>query len=213
MTQRAGISACNWVCWLIGVGAGVLGYWVAMGAVPVLPALLVGLAVGAFVGLVLSDLICGNATDGAEAVAATGAEVEAEAAEKTAARRIETAKAVAVVEQQVAMAEAETPDDGAGEPEYGTQPEMLDSPKGGDADDLKKIKGVGPKLETLLNHLGVYHFAQIAGWNASEVAWVDDNLKGFKGRVSRDNWVDQAKILAEHEETEFSARVGKGEVY
>ncbi len=98
-------------------------------------------------------------------------------------------------------------------PEAGTRPEALDGPRDGKADDLKKIKGVGPKLETLCNEMGFYHFDQIANWTEAEVAWVDDNLKGFKGRVSRDAWVEQAKLLAEGKETEFSTRVKKGEVY
>lgn len=95
----------------------------------------------------------------------------------------------------------------------GTRPEALSAPKGGKADDLKQIKGVGPKLEILCNELGFYHFDQIAGWGADEVTWVDQNLKGFKGRVSRDNWVEQAKVLAAGGETEFSKRVAKGGVY
>jgi len=88
----------------------------------------------------------------------------------------------------------------------GTKPDMLSEARGGAADNLKYIKGVGPKLEALLHRLGVFHFDQIAGWSADEVAWVDDNLEGFKGRVERDNWVSQAKILADGGETEFSAR-------
>ncbi len=76
------------------------------------------------------------------------------------------------------------------------KPEMLSAPQGA-PDDLKKIKGVGPKLEKELNGAGVYHFHQIASWTAKEVAWADDNLlDGFKGRISRDNWVEQAKKLA-----------------
>ncbi|UXX83972.1 hypothetical protein [Roseovarius pelagicus] len=75
------------------------------------------------------------------------------------------------------------------------------------------IKGVGPKLEALLNRLGFYHFDQISNWTAAEVAWVDQNLEGFKGRVSRDNWVEQARILSEGGETEFANRVKKGDVY
>ena len=98
-------------------------------------------------------------------------------------------------------------------PDAGTRPEALGGPRGGAADDLKKIKGVGPKLEKLCNELGFYHFDQIANWTEAEIAWVDNNLKGFKGRVSRDNWVDQAKILAEGGETEFSHRVDEGNVY
>ena len=95
----------------------------------------------------------------------------------------------------------------------GTRPEGLDEAREGGADDLKKIKGVGPKLEVLLNTLGFYHFDQIAAWGAEEVAWVDDNLQGFKGRVSRDNWVKQARLLAGGAETEFSRRVDDGDVY
>ena len=95
----------------------------------------------------------------------------------------------------------------------GVQPAGLDAARDGQPDDLKMIKGVGPKLEGLLHELGFYHFDQIAGWGADEVAWVDQNLKGFKGRVSRDNWVDQAKQLAEGGETEFSKRAKKDGIY
>jgi predicted flap endonuclease-1-like 5' DNA nuclease len=93
------------------------------------------------------------------------------------------------------------------------RPEALAAARGGRPDDLKQIKGVGPVLETLLHSLGFYHFDQIAAWTAEEVAWVDDNLEGFKGRVSRDEWVAQAKILAAGGTTEFSRRVEDGEVY
>lgn len=95
----------------------------------------------------------------------------------------------------------------------GTKPTTLDKAREGGADDLKKIKGIGPKLEQLCNRLGFYHFDQIAAWTADEVAWVDANLEGFKGRVSRDQWVDQAKLLAEGGETAFSKKVDKGGVY
>ena len=95
----------------------------------------------------------------------------------------------------------------------GTKPATLEAARPGGADNLKEIKGVGPKLEKMLNEMGFYHFDQIAGWSADEVAWVNANLSGFKGRVSRDNWVEQAKILAEGGETEFSKRVDKGGVY
>jgi len=82
-----------------------------------------------------------------------------------------------------------------------TQPEALAAPRDGGPDDLKEIKGVGPKLETLCHELGIYHFDQIAGWGPDEVAWMDENLKGFKGRVTRDNWIEQAKTLAAGGET------------
>lgn len=77
-----------------------------------------------------------------------------------------------------------------------TKPEGLSAPRGGMADDLKEISGVGPKMEKLLHKLGYFHFDQVAAWSASDVAWVDENLEGFKGRVSRDDWVPQAKKLA-----------------
>jgi predicted flap endonuclease-1-like 5' DNA nuclease len=87
-----------------------------------------------------------------------------------------------------------------------SRPEGLDGPRGGQADDLKLIKGVGVKLEGLLHSLGFYHFDQIANWSAAEVAWVDENLEGFKGRVTRDDWISQAGILAAGGATEFSSR-------
>lgn len=92
------------------------------------------------------------------------------------------------------------------------KPEMLAEPEG-EADDLKMIKGVGPKLEALLHSLGFFHFDQIAKWTEAEVAWVDENLTGFKGRVSRDDWVAQARLLAAGEQTEFSKKVKDGDVY
>ena len=94
-----------------------------------------------------------------------------------------------------------------------TKPKTLDAPEGGAADDLKMIKGIGPKLEALVNKMGFYHFSQIADWGPNEVSWVDQNLEGFKGRVTRDNWVEQAKKLAAGEETEFSSRATKDGIY
>lgn len=70
---------------------------------------------------------------------------------------------------------------------------FLDKPNG-DADDLKKISGVGPVLEKKLNELGIYHFSQIAAFSAEEIANVDDKLN-FKGRIERDDWLTQAKEL------------------
>lgn len=95
----------------------------------------------------------------------------------------------------------------------GAKPEALSAPRDGEPDNLKMIKGVGPKLETLLHSMGFYHFDQISKWTDEEIAWVDENLKGFKGRVSRDGWVQQAKTLAEGGTTEFSKKVKKGDVY
>lgn len=90
------------------------------------------------------------------------------------------------------------------------KPETLSGPrKGQSADDLKLLKGVGPGLEKTLNELGFYHFDQIAGWRKKEIEWVDSRLK-FKGRIERDEWVKQAKVLAKGGTTEFSSRAKKG---
>lgn len=75
------------------------------------------------------------------------------------------------------------------------KPKALKTPRKSGADDLKLIKGVGPKLEALLHSLGFFHFDQIADWTEAELAWVDDNLEGFKGRATREEWVAQAREL------------------
>lgn len=75
------------------------------------------------------------------------------------------------------------------------KPIALDAPRGGNADDLKRINGVGPKLEGVLNELGIFHFDQVAAWTPETVAWVDNYLS-FKGRIDREDWIAQAKTLA-----------------
>ncbi len=94
-----------------------------------------------------------------------------------------------------------------------SKPRTMKAPRKAGADDLKFIKGVGPALEKLLHSMGFFHYDQVAKWTDAEIAWVDDNLEGFKGRVSRDNWVEQARLLADGKETEFSKRAKKGGVY
>ncbi|MEM1046359.1 MAG: polyhydroxyalkanoate depolymerase [Pseudomonadota bacterium] len=71
---------------------------------------------------------------------------------------------------------------------------MLAKPQGAQ-DDLKKISGVGPKLERVLNETGIFHYWQVAGLTAKQITELDDRL-AFKGRIARDNWVEQAKKLA-----------------
>ncbi|MDE2446567.1 MAG: NADH-quinone oxidoreductase subunit NuoE [Alphaproteobacteria bacterium] len=76
-------------------------------------------------------------------------------------------------------------------------PELLKKPRtGSKADDLKLIWGVGPAFEKLLNKVGIWHFDQIASWNAADIKHVDALLKGFHGRIARDEWVKQAKKLS-----------------
>lgn len=92
----------------------------------------------------------------------------------------------------LATPEAKAPADGAQ-----SQPKALTAARGGVADDLQKIEGIGPVLEKLCHGLGIFHFDQIASFGPAEIAWMDGNLKGFKGRVSRDKWVAQAKLIGE----------------
>ena len=101
------------------------------------------------------------------------------------------------ITEQQAQASSKAKPPSKSDPVAGEKPQTLTAARDGGADDLKKIKGVGPKLEKLLNSMGFFHFDQVAAWTETEVAWVDENLEGFKGRVSRDNWVAQARGLAE----------------
>lgn len=78
-------------------------------------------------------------------------------------------------------------------------------------DDLKRIRGIGVLIEKRLNALGVSTYDQIAKWTAIDVERVSDSLD-FKGRIERENWIEQARILATGGQTEFSRRVDKGEV-
>lgn len=71
----------------------------------------------------------------------------------------------------------------------------IDAPRG-EADDLKRITGVSPKLEQSLNDLGLYHFWQLADLDEAGAATLDKAL-GTRGRVARDNWVGQAKKLTD----------------
>lgn len=119
--------------------------------------------------------------------------------------------AVETVAERTGLAESEAAT--AADAGEGTRPEPLAAPREGGPDDLKKIKGIGPKLEEMLHGLGYYHYDQIAAWTAEEIAWVDTHLEGFNGRATRDEWVPQARLLAEGKETEFSKRVDDGEVY
>ena len=77
----------------------------------------------------------------------------------------------------------------------GRKPEFLDAPRAGGPDDLKKLKGVGPKLEERLNAQGVYHYDQVASWGVAEIDWMDAALD-LRGRIERDGWVAQARELA-----------------
>jgi predicted flap endonuclease-1-like 5' DNA nuclease len=91
----------------------------------------------------------------------------------------------------------------------GARPLGLADPRGGKADDLKLIKGIGKQNEARLHALGVWHFDQIAAWTAANVKWAGSYL-AFPGRIDREEWVVQAKELAAGGKTEFAKRVAAG---
>lgn len=74
------------------------------------------------------------------------------------------------------------------------RPIALERPVEGAPDDLTLIGGIGPKIQEVLNTLGIFHYDQIADWTPENVAWVDDYLS-FGGRISREGWVEQAAVL------------------
>ena len=147
--------------------------------------------------------------DVAETVVAKASEgvAKAEAAVKDVAAKAEKAVKAKVAEVKAKVsgkaadvAPAQLADLGGG------KPKGLKAARKGGADDLKTIEGIGPALEKLLNDLGIFHFDQIAAWGEAEIAWVDGNLKGFKGRATRDKWVAQAKLIGEVGVEEFLIR-------
>ena len=83
------------------------------------------------------------------------------------------------------------------------RPQGLAAPRGDKADNLQRISGVGPKLEKTLHDLGFFHYEQIAAWDPSEVTWINEHLR-FRGRVEREQWIEQARLLANGEEERFT---------
>ena len=81
----------------------------------------------------------------------------------------------------------------------------------GKSDNLKLIKGIGPKNEAILHGFGIWHFGQIAGWDDANQTWVGHGM-AFPGRVQREHWVDQAKLLASGIETDHARDVRSGAV-
>ncbi|MCB4454644.1 NADH-quinone oxidoreductase subunit E [Leisingera sp. McT4-56] len=142
--------------------------------------------------------------------AAEGQPPKAPEAPKPAVKQAEEAAKAAPRKSDAA--EPASPEGAAAKAAEESQPEILKEARGGLPDDLKLLKGVGPKLEEKLNELGFFHFDQIAEWTEAEVAWVDARLQ-FKGRIERDGWIEQAKRLAVGDETEFAKRAKEEHLY
>lgn len=163
--------------WIIGAAAGLVafGALIAVGKFDLAPAAGIGSVVALLAGLVLGMPWGASARAPAKAAAMPAA----------APRAADPAPLATPAAFVSAPAPAAT---SAG-------PERLKAPRGGKADDLKEIEGIGPAMEKLVNELGFYHFAQIASWSDADVALVDSEMKTFKGRITRDKWVAQAKII------------------
>ncbi|MGB1442707.1 MAG: hypothetical protein EBX06_02780 [Rhodobacteraceae bacterium] len=205
MNKPISSTSCQSGCWILAAASGLVVLAVCLFLIDmgILASIFMGAVVFIVVGLLLGWIFCSELKPLVQPNDTSAAPSAPEPAPVS-----EPAPATAPVAQ---APKAEAPEVEA--VEDAVRPEALSGARNGDADDLKMIKGVGPKLEIMLNELGFYHFDQIAGWSAAEVAWVNDNLTGFKGRVSRDNWVEQARKLASGQETEFSKRVSDGDVY
>lgn len=140
-------------------------------------------------------------------VAGTAMLIAADAAAKPAAKKKAAPKKAEApkAEKKAEKPKAEKPkaekkaapkkEEAAAPADAGTAPANLLKEAKGTPDDLKKISGVGPKLEGLLHENGVFHFWQIAEWKAPDIAYMDDKLS-FKGRIERDDWITQATEFA-----------------
>lgn len=197
--KRNGIIAISAIFGLLAAVVALFAF-----AYSVLGAILIGLIVAVIVAIILwmswQDASSGTASDATTAAATSSA----------AARTDATATAVSPAAAKPAAAKA------AAKPaatKAAAKPAVLAKARAGGADNLKMIKGVGPVLEKALHTTGVFHFDQVGAWTKADAEWFDDNVKGANGRVIRDGWVKQAKILAKGGTTEFSARVKKGGVY
>jgi len=91
---------------------------------------------------------------------------------------------------------ANIPDATIKKAEVGIKPITLAAPKGGEADDLKEISGIGLRIENGLYELGIYHFWQIAQWTNDNITWIDNHF-AHKGRIDREEWISQAKHLSD----------------
>ena len=149
-----------------------------------------------------------------QAAAAAQAKLDRLAAEADADPEADYLAAAVIAEQDRLIPETAAP--GEAEPQAaaadaaGIKPPALEAPQGV-ADDLKLIKGIGPNNERTLNDLGIHHFSQIADWSLDHATWIGDQM-AFPGRIERERWIPQAKLLAAGFETDHSAGVKSGAI-
>lgn len=191
-------NAPNLWGWVIGAAAGLVafGVLVIVGKFDLFPAGAMAAAVAGAAGLILG-MPWGAGSGGAMPVASPAKPAEPKPAAPVAEA---VAQPVAFISTPASAPEPKAdapaakaaPKPKAAKP---AGPERLKAPRKGKADDLKEIEGIGPAMEKLVNSLGFYHFEQIATWTEADIAIVDAEMKTFKGRITRDKWVAQAKII------------------
>jgi len=109
----------------------------------------------------------------------------------------------------IAVAAQEVVDEAQGNAAPSTAQDQPDTSGAPAQDDLRQIKGVGPKLVTLLQSLGVTSFAQISGWDEADIDRIDAQLGTFAGRIRRDSWIEQARLLQGKDQAAYEAKFGK----
>lgn len=157
--------------------------------------------IGCIIGCLLRRLFGG----GREALADGPDDAAADQAIETEPVSTQVESAPAGAEAGTEMTEAAPPLAAA----LARRPTGIAEARDGKSDDLQRISGVGPKNEKTLHGLGFFHFDQIAAWTGDEIAWVDEHLK-FNGRIKREEWTNQARLLAEGKEEEFRRLYGTG---
>lgn len=88
-------------------------------------------------------------------------------------------------------------------------PEPEPAPATPAADDLTRMKGVGPRLAERLGSVGITSFAQLAALTPEEADALDARLGDFQGRIHRDRWIEQASFLAKEDIAGFEGVFGK----
>jgi predicted flap endonuclease-1-like 5' DNA nuclease len=213
MRKAENRNAPNLWGWAIGAAAGLVafGVLVVVGEFDLFPAAALAFVVAGGAGLVLG-MPWGAGTTGPVAPAAvksaapvaahvaTPAPAPAKVAEEVAQPAAFTsAPAPAAKPKAAPKPKAEKPATAKAAPRPKAArpagPERLKAARKGQADDLKEIEGIGPAMEKLVNSLGFYHFDQIANWTEADVAIVDAEMQSFRGRITRDKWVAQARII------------------
>jgi predicted flap endonuclease-1-like 5' DNA nuclease len=214
MRKAEDVNAPNLWGWAIGAAAGLVafGVLVVVGKFDLFPAAAMAAAVAGVAGMILGMPWGVAAPSAAPSAAASSVkdETPAKPAVQTPAPSQPMAEAVAAPAAVISAPAAQDTPTPAAKPKATKPaatpkatksasapegPARLKAPRKGKADDLKEIEGIGPAMEKLINDLGFYHFDQIASWSDADVALVDAEMKGFKGRITRDKWVAQAKII------------------